>query len=151
VTLDVNAITTAVAARFAAAQVTPPTGYGNIRTATGSPPNAIPAMPAVVAFPEEGSFRTGNGTRIGVHAFTVRFYYAEARDLVRDAVALQKWTTVLVDQLRLSVQLAGSVAGVDRVTVDSWRIGILPYGTQEYSGIELSVGVETTEAWAAVA
>lgn len=147
---DLYAISTAIAARFAAAQVTPPATFQNIRVATAAPPGAMPALPCVIVFPDQGDFDTGNGTRMGVHQFTVRFYYGQAGDIARDAVALQKWITVLADQLRISVQLGG-LTSVARCTVDGYKVGYLNYGGKDYSGIELTVGVTTTEGWAAVA
>ena len=145
---DLYAISTAIAARFAAGQVTPPATFQNIRVATAAPPGAMAALPCVMVFPDQGQFDTGNGTRLGLHTFTVRFYYGQAGDIARDAVALQKWLTVLADQLRISVQLGGTVA---RATVDAYKVGYLNYGGKDYSGIELTVGVTTTEGWAAVA
>jgi hypothetical protein len=145
---DVNAITIALAARFAAAQVTPPSGLQNIRSSTGSPPNQLPATPCVIAFPIEGDFRTGQGTRLGAGQWIVRFYYAQTGDILRDSTALQKWSTVLVDQLKGAVQLGGIVA---RATVDHWKIGIVAYAGTDYSGIELTVEIVTSESWAAVA
>lgn len=145
---DFDAIGTALAGRFAAAQVTPPGTLQNIRVSTAQIPNAMPPLPCVLVFPDTGEFRTGNGTRLGVHQWMVRFYLDQTIDLERDINALRRWLGVLVDQLKLSVQLAGAV---DRATVDSWRIGILTYAGQPYTGIELSVGVVKTEGWAAVA
>ena len=145
---DMYAIATALAGRFAAAQVTPPATYQNIRTATAAPPNAMPVRPAVIVFPESGDFQTGNGTRIGGHDFLVRFYFNEAGDIARDQVALLKWLTVLADQLKISVQLGGAVTSA---RVMGWKIGTMTYGKKEYSGLELNVHIVTTEAWAAVA
>jgi hypothetical protein len=145
---DLNAISIALAARFATAQVTPPAGLQNIRSSTSAPPNQLPPTPCVLVFPIEGDFRTGQGTRLGSGTWIVRFYYAQTGDILRDSVALQKWGTVLVDQLKLSVQLAGIVA---RATVDHWKIGTIDYAGSSYSGIELTVEIVTTEPWAAVA
>jgi hypothetical protein len=145
---DLYAISQAIAARFASGQVTPPATYQNVRVATANPTNAMAPLPCVMVFPDSGSFDTGNGTRIGVHTFTVRFYYNQAGDIARDAVALQKWVTVLADQLKLSVQLGGTVA---RATIDGYKVGYLNYGGKDYSGIEFQVSALTTEGWAAVA
>lgn len=145
---DFDAIGTALAARFAPAQVTPPGGFTNVRASTADIPNQLSALPSVVCFLDEGEFRTGNGTREGISTWAVRFYYAATTDLTRDAAALRKWLSVLVDQLKLSVQLGGAV---DRATVDGWKIGILTYAGMTYSGIELQVRIVKTEGWAAVA
>lgn len=148
--MDVDAIATALAGRFASGAVTPPAGYGNVRSSTADLPNQISATPAVLVFADSGVFATGNGTRTGESTYTVRFYFAPTLDGTREQAALRKWATVLVDQLRGAVQLGG-LAGVTRATVDAWSIGILRYGTVDYAGIELGVTVGTSEAWAAVA
>lgn len=145
---DFDAITTPLAARFASGAVTPPASYQNVRFSSGDLPNQMPPLPCVLVFLDEGEFDTGNGTRLGTHKFTVRFYYSQTADLPRDMVALRKWLTVLVDQLRLSAQLGGVVV-VARV--DTWKIGLLDYASQTYSGIEIGVTIRTSEPWAAVA
>jgi hypothetical protein len=145
---DFDAIGTALAARYAPAQVTPPTGYENIRSSTADLPTQMLPLPAVLAFLDEGSFRTGNGDRFGTHRWVLRFYYNQAGDIERDMTALRRWLTVLADQLRLSAQLAGVVT---RCTLDSYRIGIMRYAGLDYTGIEFGVSLVTTEGWGAVA
>ena len=149
---DFDAIAVALAARFAAAQITPPTGgYVNVRASLPYPPAAMVPLPAVFVVPAEGSFPlAGNGIRRGEHDFTVRFYFAQTGTPEKDIKALLKWLTVLVDQLKASVMLGG-LAGVGPVQVSDWRIGKLTFGDQDYSGIELSVQVVTNEAWAVTA
>jgi hypothetical protein len=145
---DLYAIANALAARYASGVVTPPAGYQNIRKATAAPPQAMTTRPAVIVFPDTGEFSYFAGKRDSGHDFIVRFYFNEAGDLARDQVALLKWATVLVDQLRLSTQLGGTVT-VARC--DTWKIGYLTYGGKDYSGVELGVHVVVNEAWAAVA
>lgn len=146
---DFDAITVALAARFAPAQVTAPTGYDPITISTGDLPEGLLPTPCVLVFPNEGAFdyEKGVGKRDGVHAFAVRFYFNQIGDLERDTVALRKWLTVLVDQLRLSSQLAGIVTSAK---VTDWAIVILKYAGQEYTGIELTVRIVANEPWAAV-
>jgi hypothetical protein len=122
--------------------------YDPIRLGTADLPGQMTPLPTVLVFPSEGSFRTGNGMRQGGHDYLVRFYYNQAGDLERDTVALRKWLTVLVDQLRDATMLGGLVT-VARVV--SWKIGDLPYAGAMYSGIELGVHVVSDEGWAAVA
>jgi hypothetical protein len=147
---DFDAISTALAARFAAAQVTPPAGETNIRSSTGDAPNELGPLPFVLIVPVSGDFLTGNGTRTGGHDFLARFYLDQAAlaDFSRDLPRLRKWLTVLVDQLRTSVQLGGTVT---TARLMSWRLGILQYAGLEYSGLELGIRVVTDEGWAAVA
>ena len=147
---DFDAITVALAARFAPAQVTPPAGYTNIRASTGNLPNQMKALPHVLVFPQSGEFaemKTGLRENSN-HEFAVRCYYHQTGDLARDTVALRKWLTVLVAQLRLSVQLGGIVTAA---RVATWSMGVFTYANSEYTGIELIVRVNINEAWAAVA
>jgi hypothetical protein len=78
----------------------------------------------------------------------VRFYYDQASDLTRQSVALLAWLGVLVDQLRASVTLSGNVV---TARVDGWSVGLLTYADQPYAGIELKVGMVTSEGWSATA
>lgn len=147
---DFDAITNAIAARFAPGVVTPPAGYPNIRTSTGNLPNQMVPLPAVLVFPESGDFHTAPkaGGRDSVHEFIVRFYYNQTGTLERDTVALRRWLTVLVDQLRASAMLGGIVT---LARVESWLIGLLPYAGTDYTGIELTVRVTVNEAWSVTA
>lgn len=146
---DFDAIITATAARYAAGQVTPPVGLTNIRSSTGDAPNQLGPLPCVIIVPLQGTFATGNGTRTGGHDLLARFYLAQAAqaDFSRDLPALRKWLTVLVDQLKISAQLAGIVTSIRVMT---WKLGVMQYGGQDYSGIELGLHVVTDESWAAV-
>lgn len=92
-----------------------------------------------------------NTTRIMDHRFVARFYYSQAGDIARDAAAVQRWTTVLVDQLRGAVQFGGTVPSVTRASVDGYSIGYLRFADKDYAGVELQVGVTTSEPWQAVA
>lgn len=145
---DFDAVAIAVAARYSAAQLTAPTGYTTIRVATADLPGQMVPLPAVIVFTDNGSFDAGNGTRLGVHDFIVRFYYSQIGDPTRDEVALRKWLSVLVDQHKTSVQLGGTVVSSRTMT---WKIGQMNYAGIEYSGIELSVRVVTSESWLASA
>jgi hypothetical protein len=141
-----TAIATALAGRFAPAQVTPPSGYRNIRLATHALPNELPPLPCVLVFPEQGDFTSGNGTRTGTQDWTVRFYFDQASDLTRQSVALLDWLEVLTGQLRTSVTLTSTV---DLANVMSWSAGILTYADQPYAGIELKVRTVSSEGWSA--
>lgn len=145
---DFDAIGVALAARYAPAQVTPPAGgYVNIRSSTGDLPDELGPLPCVVVIPDGGTFGAYSGSqRMGTHTWLVRFYFSEAIDIVRDSIALRKWLTVLVDQLKASVQLGGIVASA-RVMV--WKAGLMKYAGRDYSGLELSVDIVTIEPWGA--
>lgn len=146
---DFGAISSAIVARYDAAAVTPPAGFTvNVRLSTDDPPGQLGTLPAVVVFPDEGTFRSGNGTRLGGHDFIVRFYFAESVDLAREIASVRSWLTVLVDQLRGAAMLGGLVV---EAKVTSWKIGLLPYAGKTYSGAELGVHVVTSEPWTVTA
>lgn len=151
---DFDAISTAVAARFAAAQVTPPGGFTNIRLSTADLPNTMGMLPCVFVYPDNGRFDYSPSHRNGTYSFLVRFYYSQTNDLGRELPALRKWLTVLADQLRLAAKLGGLTAGTWEVAaarIDTWKMGVLDYASQPYSGIELMITVVVNEGWAAVA
>lgn len=147
-TASFDAIGAAIAARFAAAQLTPPAGYATIRSSTANAPGAIGPTPAVVVSLDAGEYETGNATRTGSASWFVRFYFDQTSDLERTEPAIRKWLDVLRDQLRASVQLAGIV---DRCVLGSFRVGVLAYGGVDYTGAELIVHTATSEGWAATA
>ena len=145
---DFDAINTALVARFAAAAITPPTGYDNVKISTGDLPTGMLPLPAVLVFPENGEFTHYPGKRDSVHTFIVRFYYNQNGDLERDTAALRKWLTVLVDQLKISTQLSATVT---LAVVRSYTVGTFEYTPNTYTGIELTCELVVNEAWAAVA
>lgn len=141
---DFDAITTALAARFAPGVITPPTGYDNVKVSTGDLPQQMLPLPAVLTYPNGGEFRYFPGKRDASHEFIVRFYYNQTGDLERDTVALRKWLTVLVGQLSASLSLGGIVTSAH---LASWQIAILSYAGLDYTGVELVVSVVTNEPW----
>ena len=148
--MDFSAHGTALALRFTAANCPAPAGgYQAIRYATNFPAAAVGPLPCVLVFPDEGRFETGNGTRSSYETWHVNFYYAETGTPEKDYKALQAWLGVLVDATKGAVQFG--TGAVDRALVDSWRLGALPYGGKQYSGIELTVSIEAGESWAPTA
>ena len=107
---DFDAIGVALAARYAPAAVTPPAGgYVNIRSSSAYPTAALGPLPCVLVLPFEGTFESGNGKREGSLDWKVRFYFAQTGTPEKDAKALLKWLTVLVDQTKAAVQLDAAV------------------------------------------
>jgi hypothetical protein len=145
---DFDAIGTALAARFAPGVTTAPTGYDPITISTGDLPEGMYPMPCVLTFYEAGTFTHSAGKRDSVHTYTVRFYFNQTGDLERDMVALRKWLTVLVDQLKLAAQLGGIVT---QAKVIGSKLGTLTYAQIPYSGLELAVMVNVNEPWSPVA
>jgi hypothetical protein len=148
---DFDLVNTALVNRYTAAAITaaggpPAGGYDNIRVATGDLPGQMVPLPAVLVFPNAGTFDYITNDIAGDHEFIIRFYYNQTGDLERDMVALRKWLTILVNQLQGAVQLGG-VAGVHWARITGWTIAILPYAGQEYTGIELTASIGTNERW----
>lgn len=138
---DFDAIAVAVAARYLNAAGP---GGATVRVATAKLPNTLTALPAVLVFPDSGAFEVGNGTRTGVHDLKVQFFLGAPKSLARDWAKLTAWLTVLVDRHLAGMQLGGLVTAVRTRT---WKIGMLKYGDNEYSGIELGIRIVTDEPW----
>jgi len=145
--MDVTAIASAIADRFAAAAITPPTGYTDPGTAVFKMPNAITSTPTAVVFPPEGEFTFESYRRVGNLVFPVRWYIADTSDLPRSTQAMYDWAGTLIDQLEASYDLDIS-APVQYAYIDAMRFGKLEYADKEYSGIEMQVTVHLVESFA---
>lgn len=144
---DFQAIADALALRYAAGNITPPTGeVNNIRLATADPPQALDVFPAVLVFAmvEPAEFTFGANVRKGVVPFTVEFYLGTDGDLKRQAARLHKWAGVLLDATLVSTHL-----GLGAVVALTWarrmQIGILDYAGAKIPGISISVVITTSE------
>jgi hypothetical protein len=146
--LDFDAIATALAARYAPGLMSPPSGLGALRLSTATMPQQMSVTPAILVFPDSGTFEYGASTRQGEASFRLNFYYSMGVDMARDSVALRKWVGVLCDQLRGAAQLGGIVASA---RVSGWKTVKLTYGGDDFNGIELDVTVVTAEPWTATA
>jgi hypothetical protein len=152
--IDINGIAAAIASRFNAVALTAPAGYATIRNSTANPPASITTTPTVIVTANGGEFDTGNGDRQSAGdglTFWVRLYLDQVGDTERAEVALRKWASVLIYQLRGATQLGGAFPEVTRATINSYKIGILTYSQTEFFGIEMAVSVQTAEGWLAVA
>ena len=150
---DFNAIASAIATRFSSANVTPPAGLGNIRSATSALPQAIPSEPYVLVFPPEpGGVEMSymSGTMTGTATFPVRFYLWKTRDKGRNSVLINKWLSALYGQLIGRVQL-GLPSYVAYGVVRNLGAAQLTYAGEPYDGIALEVEVHIWEALNAVA
>jgi hypothetical protein len=147
--IDVDAITVALAGRFAPAQVAPPAGYTNIQGSFAYGPPAAAQLPLVVVNPpESGRMTFGGQERAAVHEFTVDVFLEGMADPARTAEATSKWLSVLLDQLIIAgAQLAGLVA---LAWIGRYETGELEYGGEPYPGIRLYVSITTTDGIAPV-
>jgi hypothetical protein len=143
--MDLKAITTALALRYAAANVTPPAGRTNITGSTGTPPNNIPNTPFVIVWPDEGTVTVMSGRMAGEHTMRVCLYLAKREgDIPREAAALQDWLGVLLGQTFAQTKLGLGPAVMKALPV-SWAMGTLLYAGDEYDGITITVHVWTEE------
>lgn len=140
--LDMLAVADGLATRYSA--LTPPTGLTAIRQSTARPPNNVPADPFVIVFLDTGDPVYRSGDRKTEHHFIVRFYLAKkSGDIGKDQVTLLRWLGVLLDATHSSLSLG--VSGVSKAIPLRYAMVVLPYGGDEYAGIELTVTVWTTD------
>jgi len=144
--MDLTAIASAVAARFTASAISPPSGYTDPGTAVYKLPTAITTTPTAVVFPPEGSFSYAAFKRRGTLTFPVRWYISDAADLPRATAEMYAWAGTLLDQLASPFDL-DLAPPVTHAFIDGVRFGKLEYADHEYTGIELSVIVHTEEAF----
>lgn len=144
--MDLKAIAAALATRFAAAAITPPSGYTDPASATYKLPTGITTLPTCLVFPPEGAFSFAAHKRSGNLEFPVRWYIGDADDMPRATDAMYAWAGTLLDQLEASFDL-GLAPTVTHAVIDGVRFGKLEYADQEYTGIELSVLVHVEEAF----
>lgn len=147
---DFNAIAQAIAARFAADQITPPSGENDIALSTEALPSNIIQEPTVLVFPPEIEWHYAGHARSGPVVFPVRFYLFRIRDNARNATLTQKWLGSLYQQLDAQVHL-GLSSYVAQAKIENITPGRLSYGGDEFEGIELTVVVSVWEALTAVA
>ena len=143
--MDVQAIAQALAARFAPANVTPPSGLQNIRVSTEYLPDFITSPPTVLVFPPEETFAYTPGSRQSVQDWPIRFYEAQVTGPGRTVDRLYRWRSVLIGQLLDQTQLGESADGVAWVGIVAARIGTLTYGDVEFQGIEMVARVRLAE------
>ena len=143
--MDVQAIAQALAARFAPANVTPPSGLQNIRVSTEYLPDFITSPPTVLVFPPEEQFSYTPGSRQSVQDWPIRFYEAQVTGPGRTVDRLYRWRSVLIGQLLDQTQLGESADGVAWVGIVAARIGTLAYGDVEFQGIEMVARVRLAE------
>ena len=143
--MDLNAMASAVAVRFSAAAITPPSGYTDPGTAIYELPPAITTTPTAIVFPPEGVFSYAMFKRSGNVEFPVRWYIAPT-EMARSTRALYDWAGVLIEQLETDFDLNLSPT-VTHAVISGFRFGRLEYEGTEYHGIEMAVVVHTEEAF----
>ncbi|MEY4170634.1 MAG: hypothetical protein RLZ94_1707 [Actinomycetota bacterium] len=144
--MDIQAIATALAGRFTAANITPPSGYPNISSSTAEVPGALTSLPAVVVYPPQGSWGFNAGaSRVGDLTFNVRIFLAPMHDTPRGATLVNKWHSVLIEQLMGQLALGQSSNGVTHSFITASQAGTMQHADIEYFGVELTVEVHLVE------
>lgn len=156
--IALNAIAQAIATRFGPGLGLPAGITDDIATATADPPNAIAETPAVIVFTDSIDTRA-RGNQLGhvLLRFRVQFLLRLGLDLARDELDLRRWCGDGSDDAGLLYRLRpglagihlGGIAQVSRAAIETATFGGIPYGNppDEYSGIELIVGVVVDEPW----
>lgn len=148
--LDLLAIADALALRFSAANVTPPTGQPPIRTSTARPENNAPPDPFVFVLLDDGTLTVGP-MREGEHRFLVRFHHSQkSGDTAEAHMVLLAWLGILLDQLNAAM-LLGLAGAVTKSQTTGYRLATFTYGGTEYWGIEIPVTVWTKHSVVLVA
>lgn len=144
----IDTIAAAIANRYTAANMAAPGGLPAVRFSTSDLPNRLGRLPGVLVFVDSGTMDAGNQSRLALLTFLVRFYLARRRDLPRETNRIRTWLPVLLGQHQAGIALGLEASGVARVWTESYRVGTMQYAGLDYAGVELSVKVKTSLAWA---
>lgn len=145
--VDFNAIASALATRFSSANVTAPSGETNVRFATHELPGQIKAEPTVLVFPPgpgDIDFTFNASLRSGIATFRVCFYLTRIRNEERNTVLVNKWLGALYAQLDGQVHL-GQSNTVSWALIRNIGAAALTYGGETYEGIVMDAEVHIAE------
>lgn len=142
-----NALTIAdaLATRYAPGNVTPPSGYPNIRVSTSRIPNKMPTSPWVLVMLPNGEAVLASQW-VDYHLdYHVVFHYAKhSADVARDIAALLSWIGVLLTRTYADMDLG--VSGVRKAYPVDFRLTVENYGGDEWYGWDITVRVDFGEA-----
>jgi hypothetical protein len=144
-TINLKAMAAAIAAAFAPAQITPPTGEDPIISSTHLFPDAIGNTPRILVWPPRpAEFEYDPGMREGILVWPVRFFY-HLNGLQQRMEGLYDWATVLMARYPVSSEIdlgLGSyvrLAYVGGFAITTFRYGLNPDDAPEYPIIEIPV------------
>lgn len=153
--LNILAVADGLAARFAAANVTPPTNpatglpYPDIRESTARLPNNPSAFPRVQVYPPQPGQSThvySGGQRRSTFPFRVIFYFGEMQgDLERQLVGLYLWWGVLIDQLHAAMKLGLGGSGVLKAILTTSGVGVHTVAGVEHSVVQMEIEITTED------
>jgi hypothetical protein len=150
--MDSYAIATAIATRFSAANVTPPSGQPEPAIVTADLPEAISWFPTLLVFPptmDEANYNASRNRTFPL-VYQVVLFLSRAQGSAARAKLLHDWTTALYGQLGGQVQL-GLSTYVTVARVQSFRAGVVEYAGEDYDGIQFEVVVGISESYSPAA
>lgn len=144
--MDSYAIATAIATRYSAANVTPPTGQDDPKLVTADLPEAISYFPSIIVSPprlDDANYTASKGTVLPL-IYQVTLLLSRADGSPRRAKLVHDWVTALYKQLSPQIQLG--LAYVALAQMVAFRAGTVRYAGEEYDGITWDVRVLVSEA-----
>ncbi len=145
--LDFLAIADALALRYSAAYLIPPTGQPPIRKSTARPENNAPPTPFVFVLLDDWEI-TGpaSGWRKGELHFQVRLHHSrKAGDTAESHRALLMWAGVMMDATYAQSML-GLAPTVMKALSVTGSLQVFTYGGVEFDGVQINVTVWTGDA-----
>ena len=149
--MDSYAIASAIATRFSAANVTPPSGEEDPKVATAQLPEDVSWFPTILVSTPQMDDANYNASRSRSFplVYAVTLFLSRSDGSARNAKRVHDWVTALYGQLGGQIQLG--LAYVALATVQGFRAGIVRYAGTDYDGITFEVVVQVSEAYTPVA
>lgn len=150
--MDSYDIASAIATRFSAANVTPPSGEPEPAVVTADLPESITFFPTLLVFPpvmDEASYNASRNRSFPL-VYNVVLFLSRSDGTPRRAKRVHDWVTALYGQLGGQLQL-GLSSYVALATVERFYAGTVGYEGIDYDGIAFSVSVRISEAYSPVA
>ena len=146
--MDSYQIATAIATRFAAAAVTPPTGQEDVKVSTADLPESIAVFPTILVLPPVMADATYNASRSRSFDLTypVVLLLSASDGTPRRAKAVHDWATAIYGQIGGQLQL-GLSSYVAVAYVTGFQAGSVTYAGAQFDGIRFEVLVRINEAY----
>lgn len=144
-----NALTIAdaLAAKFAPAAITAPSGLPAMRASTARLPNNIPTSPWVLVSLPKGQVVLGAQELNHSMEFHATFHYAkQSGDTPRDMAGMLAWLGVLLAATFADMDLG--VAGIRKAYPTTYDFVVATYGASEFYGWDITFIVDFNETQA---
>lgn len=150
--MDSYAIAGAIATRFSAANVSPPSGYEDIKVSTADLPQNISLFPTVLVMPPgtEAMGYNASRSRSLTLNYGVVLFLSRSDGSPRRAKAVHDWFTALYGQLAGQMML-GLSSYVALAYVSGMVAATVTYGGEDFDGLRFVVTVKVNEAYTPVA